>query len=117
MVFFFKEINKHVLDMMLGFAAGVMVAASFWSLLAPAIEMAENGGGSVPPWAVAAMVTSMAAILPYALAFAAGAMLYVVVEELIPEAQSGGEHESIHWATVGFIFGFTMMMILDVALG
>lgn len=245
MVFFFKEINKHVLNMMLGFAAGVMVAASFWSLLAPAIEMAENGNGSLPAWLVAAigfvggaaflwvsdrllphahffaeegevegihtnwrrsvllvfsitlhnipeglavgvafgaaataggddgllaavavalgiglqnfpegaavsiplrregltrmksflygqasgivepmagvigaaMVTSMEAILPYALAFAAGAMLYVVVEELIPEAQSGGEHESVHWATVGFIFGFTMMMILDVALG
>lgn len=40
MVFFFKEINKRVLNMMLGFAAGIMVAASFWSLLAPAIEMA-----------------------------------------------------------------------------
>ena len=38
MVFFFKEINKRVLNMMLGFAAGIMVAASFWSLLAPAIE-------------------------------------------------------------------------------
>lgn len=42
MVFFFKEINKRVLNMMLGFAAGIMVAASFWSLLAPAIEMAEK---------------------------------------------------------------------------
>ena len=48
MVFFFKEINKKVLNMMLGFAAGVMVASSFWSLLAPSIEISE--GLSVPNW-------------------------------------------------------------------
>jgi ZIP family zinc transporter len=42
MVFFFKTINRKVLDSMLGFAAGVMIAASFWSLLAPAIDMAAN---------------------------------------------------------------------------
>ena len=41
-VFFFKKINKTIMDGMLGFAAGVMIAASFWSLLSPAIEMAEN---------------------------------------------------------------------------
>lgn len=243
MVFFFKEINKRVLNMMLGFAAGIMVAASFWSLLAPAIEMAENS--SLPAWMVAAIgfvsgaaflwmadhfmphahffapndevegvptrlkrtvllvfsmtlhnipeglavgvafgaaaqagtelallpalsvalgiglqnipegaavsiplrregvsrkksflygqasglvepmagvvgaaaVATMTTILPYALAFAAGSMLYVVVEELIPEAQSGGEHDSVHLSSIGFIFGFTIMMILDVALG
>ena len=44
LVFFFKSINKTVLNGMLGFAAGVMIAASFWSLLAPAIEMAEDLG-------------------------------------------------------------------------
>lgn len=44
MVFFFKEINKITLNGMLGFAAGVMTAASFWSLLAPSIEMAEELG-------------------------------------------------------------------------
>lgn len=43
-VFFFRDINRKMLDGMLGFAAGVMIAASFWSLLAPAIEMAENMG-------------------------------------------------------------------------
>ena len=43
-VFFFKTINRKVLDGMLGFAAGIMIAASFWSLLAPAIEMSENTG-------------------------------------------------------------------------
>ena len=45
LVFFFKQIRRRVLDGMLGFAAGVMIAASYWSLLAPAIEMAEEAGG------------------------------------------------------------------------
>ena len=53
-------------------------------------------------------------ILPYLLAFAAGAMMYVVVEELIPESQSG-EHSNI--GTIGVAIGFIIMMILDVALG
>ncbi|MBQ1566333.1 MAG: ZIP family metal transporter [Erysipelotrichaceae bacterium] len=53
-------------------------------------------------------------ILPYILAFAAGAMLYVVVEELIPESQNG-THSNI--GTIGFAIGFVIMMILDVALG
>nr|WP_034847558.1 ZIP family metal transporter [Ruminiclostridium josui] len=243
MVFFFKEINQRLLNTMLGFAAGVMIAASFWSLLAPAIEMAENSS-KIPAWLVAALgflggavflyladkliphmhlnskdgesegvstklkrsillvfsitlhnipeglavgvafgaaanglndITLLSAIavalgigiqnfpegaavsiplrreglsrtksflygqasgivepiagvlgaalvmyvqpiLPYALAFAAGAMIFVVVEELIPEAQSGS-HKSTHMATAGCIIGFTVMMILDVALG
>ena len=244
LVFFFKSINKKVLNGMLGFAAGVMVAASFWSLLAPAIEMAEElgqiafitaaigflaGGGflylvdkllphlhlglgtekaegiktswqrsvllvlaitlhNIPEGlavgvafgAVAAgmgtsatlagaialaigiglqnfpegaavsiplrregfsrtkafvygqasgivepiagvlgafAVIKIQPILPYALAFAAGAMIYVVVEELIPEAQreEGGSKTDI--ATIGAMIGFAVMMILDVALG
>lgn len=53
-------------------------------------------------------------ILPYLLSFAAGAMIYVVVEELIPESQAG-EHSNI--GTIGVAIGFTIMMILDVALG
>ena len=63
----------------------------------------------------AAAVIFMRPILPYALAFAAGAMIYVVVEELIPEAQL--DHKDTHLATIGVMLGFTVMMILDVALG
>ncbi|MHA7110434.1 ZIP family metal transporter [Sunxiuqinia elliptica] len=240
MVFFFKKINRKVLDGMLGFAAGVMIAASFWSLLNPAIEMAEEtsstpwipavvgflaGGaflwvadqliphlhlgfpreeaegvpttwrrsvllvlaitlhnipeglavgvafgavaadipaaslagaialaigigiqnfpegaavsvplrregfsrrksfmygqasGIVEPIAGvigAAAVIMMRPILPYALAFAAGAMIYVVVEELIPESQL---EKNTDIATIGTMLGFAVMMTLDVALG
>ena len=73
--------------------------------------------GIVEP--IAALVTLLLAqyvtpILPYLLAFSAGAMVYVVVEELIPEA-SEGDHSNI--GTIGFALGFVLMMILDVALG
>lgn len=243
LVFFFKKINKSALNAMLGFAAGVMIAASFWSLLAPSIEMAEDLGQI--PWLTAAIgflsggvflllvdrllphlhlgldtskaegiktswqrsvllvlaitlhnipeglavgvafgavayglpsatiggaialaigiglqnfpegaavsiplrregfsrtkaflygqasgivepisgvigalaVISMRPILPYALAFAAGAMIYVVVEELIPEAQQGDSMNKNDIATIGCMVGFSVMMILDVALG
>ena len=243
-VIFFKTINKNVLNGMLGFAAGVMIAASFWSLLAPGIALAEelgqvayvtaaigflSGGGflylvdkilphlhlgldtskaegikttwqrsillvlaitlhNIPEGlavgvafgAVAAgvgtsatlagavalaigiglqnfpegaavsiplrregfsrkkaflygqasgivepiagvlgafAVISIQPILPFTLAFAAGAMIYVVIEELIPEAQreEGGSKTDV--ATIGAMLGFTVMMILDVALG
>lgn len=239
MVFFMKkEMNKRIEKMLLGFASGVMMAASVWSLLIPAIDMAEQGGGIswMPPAVgfllgmgflllldtltphlhyteekpegvpaqlkkttmlvlavtlhnipegmavgvtfagalsgntmmtltgafalsvgiaiqnfpegaiismplksqgisrkrafaygamsgivepIAALVTILLTglvvpLLPYLLSFAAGAMIYVVVEELIPEAQSG-EHTNI--STVGVAAGFVLMMILDVALG
>ena len=243
LVFFFKTINEKVQKGMLGFAAGVMIAASFWSLLTPAIAMAEalgqlawltaavgflaggaflwlvdetlphlhmglerekaegiktgwrrsillvlaitihnipeglavgvafGAGGldlsstslvaavalalgigiqNFPEGAAVAIplrregysrmkaflygqasgivepisgvlgayaVGSMQPILPFALAFAAGAMIYVVVEELIPEAQNKLGGNSTNVATVGCMFGFTVMMILDVALG
>jgi ZIP family zinc transporter len=64
----------------------------------------------------AALVIVAAPILPYALAFAAGAMLFVVVEELIPEAQRGGMGMT-DLATAGAMLGFAVMMTLDVALG
>ena len=60
------------------------------------------------------LASLMTPILPYFLAFAAGAMIYVVVEELIPEA-SEGQHSNI--GTVGFAVGFVLMMVLDVVLG
>lgn len=60
------------------------------------------------------LIDQLLPLLPWLLAFAAGAMLYVVVEELIPEAQDG-EHSNI--ATIGVAIGFTLMMVLDVALG
>ena len=62
----------------------------------------------------AAAVVVARPILPYALAFAAGAMIFVTVEEVIPESQSSGNGD---WATMGVIIGFTVMMTLDVALG
>ena len=73
--------------------------------------------GAVEP--VAAVITVFAfslvtALLPYMLAFAAGAMIYVVIEELIPE-MSEGEHSNL--GTIAFSVGFVLMMVLDVALG
>ncbi len=73
--------------------------------------------GAVEP--VGAMLTILATafilpLLPYTLAFAAGAMIYVVVEELIPE-MSEGDHSNI--GTIFFAVGFSVMMMLDVALG
>ena len=73
--------------------------------------------GIVEPIAAALTIlitSTVLPILPYILAFAAGAMIYVVVEELIPEAQEG-EHSDI--GTIGVAIGFVLMMILDVALG
>ncbi len=64
---------------------------------------------------ITVLLTSLVVpILPYLLSFAAGAMIYVVVEELIPESQVG-KHSNL--GTLGFAFGFVLMMILDVALG
>lgn len=238
LVFLFKEINKKTLNIMLGFAAGVMVAASFWSLLLPAKEIAQQAGivewlpvvigftaggallmimdkvlphlhpnskdgspeglpshlkksillvfaitlhnipegfavgvafgamanegvtftaaivvalgigiqnlpegaavsiplrkegfsrrksfmigqlsGAVEPVAAvlgAYFAMNMAYLLPYTLSFAAGAMIYVVVEELIPESQS---EEHSHGATIGSMAGFLLMTFLDIALG
>ena len=89
-------------------AEGMSKAKTFWyGVLSGAVEP------------VAALLTIMASslvvpVLPYLLAFAAGAMMYVVVEELIPE-MSEGEHTNV--GPVAFSLGFVLMMVLDVALG
>ena len=73
--------------------------------------------GAVEPLAAILTIIAASAVvpfMPYLLAFAAGAMMYVVVEELIPE-MSEGKHSN--WGTVAFSFGFVVMMISDVALG
>ena len=104
---------------LLGFASGVMVAASVWSLLIPSINMA---GERVLPAAVGflagiaflLLAGVLGVALPYLLAFAAGAMMYVVVEELIPETAQGA-HTNL--STIGFAIGFVLMMVMDVVLG
>ncbi|MFW5761326.1 MAG: ZIP family metal transporter [Cyclobacteriaceae bacterium] len=75
-VFLFKNISRVFLDMMLGFASGVMIAASFWSLLAPAISMAEDEG-KVPSW------------LPALIGFVLGGMFIYVINQVIPHIHLG----------------------------
>ena len=87
---------------------GISRPKSFWfGQLSASVEPVAAAVG-------AAAVVLIEPVLPYSLAFAAGAMIYVVVEELIPESQAGG-HADI--ATVGTLIGFAVMMVLDVALG
>ena len=86
-------------------------------LIMPIIILGGVLSGIVEP--VGAMLTILAAgyivpALPYLLSFAAGAMIYVIVEELIPE-MSQGQHSNV--GTVFFAVGFSVMMVLDVALG
>ena len=154
-LFMKKMMNKMVQRALTGFAAGIMVSASVWSLLIPSMDYAAEMGkfafvpaiqnfpegaiismplkaegmskgkaflygvlsGVVEP--IGAVLTVVASgfiipVLPYFLSFAAGAMMYVVIEELIPE-MSHGDHSNI--GAVMFAVGFTLMMILDVALG
>ena len=81
-----KSISANLQKILTGFAAAVTIVAA----------------GTVIP------------VMPYLLAFAAGAMMYVVVEELIPE-MSEGKHSN--WGTIAFSLGFVLMMVLDVTLG
>jgi ZIP family zinc transporter len=79
-VFFAKNVNQRVLDFMMGFAAGVMIAASYWSLLAPAIEKAEETyllGAGPPAW------------VPAAVGFMAGALFLFVIDKIIPHLHIG----------------------------
>ena len=76
-------------------------------------------GGSVQGKSVLMRVITglVTPVLPLILSFAAGAMIYVVVEELIPEAQNNDGGNSTNVATIGCMLGFAVMMVLDVALG
>ncbi len=78
-VFFFKTVNKKILDGMLGFAAGVMIAASYWSLLAPAIEMSE--GASVPVW------------FPAFVGFLLGGLFLRLIDRILPHLHLGFDIE------------------------
>ncbi len=81
--------------------------AFMWGQFSGLVEPVSAIGG--------ALVVGLARpLLPFALAFAAGAMIFVVVEDVIPESQSSGHGD---WATIGVIAGFTLMMIMDVTLG
>ena len=82
-------------------------SAFFWGQLSAVVEPIAAVTGAV-------LVMSMQAILPYALSFAAGAMVFVVMEELIPEAHRHGNADLVSYAT---LIGFAIMMTLDVALG
>jgi ZIP family zinc transporter len=86
LVFLVKEMNKNLLTAMLGFAAGVMIAASFWSLLAPAIELAEATG--VPGW------------IPAVVGFLSGGLFLFITDKLLPHLHpslndSNGKEEGI----------------------
>jgi ZIP family zinc transporter len=87
LVFFAKQPSRKIMDGMLGFAAGVMIAASFWSLLAPAIELAEADPGGLPAWAQAA------------LGFLGGGVFLRIVDRLLPHMHpafaGNGEVEGI----------------------
>ena len=89
-------------------AAGNSRFRSFW--IGAASGAVEPVGGLL----VILLASAVTPAMPYLLSFAAGAMLYVVVEELVPEA-SQGRHSNI--STIGFALGFALMMVLDVLLG
>ena len=148
-VFFFKKMNRPFLDTMMGFTGGVMIAASFWSLLAPAINMSEGesfvkvmpaaigflGGalfifvldkilphvhinfkkteGIKTPWQRTTLLVLAITMHNIPEGLAVG-VLFGVIEEVVPESQQDGNTDM---ATMGFIGGFIIMMVLDVALG
>ncbi|MCX7796008.1 MAG: ZIP family metal transporter [bacterium] len=87
---------------------GLSSLKSFW--YGQLSGIVEPVGGIIGAW----LILIARPILPYMLAFAAGAMIYVVVEELVPEAQKAGETDL---PTIGAMIGFAIMMLLDVALG
>lgn len=122
-LFMRRELRSSVQRALIGFAAGVMVAASVWSLLIPAIEQSEFMGtwSFIPAvigfWIGILFLLTLDKTIPHLHLGSdqpEGAMVYVVVEELIPE-MSAGRHSNL--GTVFFALGFTVMLTLDVALG
>ena len=124
-VFFMKdEMSARLQKSLLGFAIqnvpeGAIISMpmraagnSRWrSFLLGSLSGAVEPVGAI---AVLLLASLLMPVLPYMLAFAAGAMFYVVVEELIPEASSG-QHSNL--STIGFAVGFVLMMVLDVVMG
>ena len=97
-VLFFKNVSRKLLDGMLGFAAGVMIAASFWSLLAPSIEMAEAMG--IPSW------------IPAVIGFLAGGFFLRLVDWLLPHLHIGFGDEH----TEGIKTGWQRSVLLVLAI-
>jgi len=97
-VLFFKNVSRKLLDGMLGFAAGVMIAASFWSLLAPSIEMAEKMG--IPSW------------IPAVIGFLAGGFFLRLVDWLLPHLHIGFGDEH----TEGIKTGWQRSVLLVLAI-
>ena len=100
-VFFFKHISRKLLDIMMGFAAGVMIAASFWSLLQPSIEYAENSYGSL-------------AWLPAAIGFLAGVFFLRLIDAIVPHLHMSKEiedAESIHTPREKKLFKTTLLFL------
>jgi zinc transporter, ZIP family len=107
-VFIFKTVNKKILTSMQGFAAGATRFKAFnYGQASAIVEPIFATIGAIA-------IIFITPVLPYALAFAAGAMIFVVVEELIPDSQSGNNTDL---ATLSLMLGFVIMMILDVSLG
>ncbi len=87
-VFLFTTVNRKLLDAMLGFAAGIMIAASYWSLLAPAIAMSEAAGD--PPW------------LPATIGFLSGGSFLMVVDKILPHLHLGFPDEEAEGIKTGW---------------
>jgi len=99
-VFFFKKVSRKLLDIMMGFAAGVMIAASFWSLLAPSIEYAQSSYGKLS-W------------LPAAIGFLVGGFFLRLIDAVVPhlhlskdisEAESVPEHSRKKLSKTALLF-------------
>lgn len=108
-VVFWRPPTERALDAALGFAAGVMLSASFTSLLLPGTEFASQPGYD----ALALGPVALRGVVPVLLGFAAGGMLFVISHEIVPQTHARG-HE--HVATMGLMVGLAVMLTLNVVL-